>query len=228
MRWLSTIFLAAVLLASAGCGAGGGGGRSITVGDERSFDGLLRVQSARDVSAVWVREDFDLSGYTKVMLQDAGIEYKPVSSSPGRGRKQFPLSENALRRIEEIMVEAFTKEMASSERFQLVEGPGTDVLLLWGGLINVVSYTPPQQAGRDDVFLRRLGEATLVLELRDSQSRATLARVMDRRALEQPVGGFRANSVNGFGEMRNLARSWARLVRRRLDEAPSLRAPAAQ
>jgi hypothetical protein len=217
MGTLLTALVSALLLGALGCAGDGGG---IRVGSERSFDGLVRVKNP-GFSAAWVREDFDLSGYSKVMLEGAGIEYQPMASV-GSVRQQFPLSETAIRRIGEIMERAFRTEMARSTRFQLTEQPGPDVLLLWGGLLNVVSYVPPERTGRDDVFLRRLGEATLVIELRDSESRATLARIMDRRALE-PVSGSRADSVNGLGEVRELANSWARLVRRRLDEAPSLR-----
>jgi len=220
MRTFLMVLIAASLLGSLGCASDGGGG--IRLGSERSFDGLVKVENAR-VSAAWVRPDFDLSGYTRVMLEGAGIEFRPVERA-GAGRRQFPLSDNATRRIGEIMESAFRDELARSDRFELTDAPGPDVLILWGGLLDVVSFVPPRTSGRDDVVLRRLGEATLVIELRDSESRATLARIMDRRPLESVSGGFRANSVNGFGEFRQLARSWARLVRRRLDEAPTLQA----
>ena len=66
-------------------------------------------------------------------------------------------------------------------------------------------------------------EATLVVELRDSVSDTTLARMVDRRAAERPGGGgFHSNAATNMGEVRQLARSWARLLRQRLDELPTL------
>ena len=42
-----------------------------------TYDGLAKVKDAK-VSSAWMRPDFSLAGYTKIMLQGAGIEYRPV------------------------------------------------------------------------------------------------------------------------------------------------------
>ncbi|HWM29537.1 MAG TPA: hypothetical protein VNQ14_13830, partial [Woeseiaceae bacterium] len=42
-------------------------------GAETTFDGLHRVANARADEA-WARPGLDLSGYTKIMLENAGIE----------------------------------------------------------------------------------------------------------------------------------------------------------
>ena len=111
-----------------------------------------------------------------------------------------------------------------AQRFELTEETGPDVLLVWGGLLDVVSFVPPAASGRGDIFLQRIGEATLVVELRDSSSNATLARVLDRRAAERTSGAMMAShTVTNTAEVRRLARRWARLLRQRLDEAPTLR-----
>ncbi len=56
-----------------------------------------------------------------------------------------------------------------------------DVLLIRGALLDVVSYVPPDNiSGRGSVFLSSVGEATLVIELRDSITNAILARAIDR------------------------------------------------
>jgi hypothetical protein len=189
------------------------------LGDERSFDGLVRVKSSRS-RIVWIRPDFDLSGYTQVKLEGAGIEYRPVRRGGERGR--FPLSEAAKERLESIMKEAFQRALNRSERFQPTDKNGPSVLLVWAGLFDVVSFVPPRASARGNVFLQSVGEATLVVELRDSQSNATLARMIDRRAASRQNGGFPSNSVSNMAEVRRLADSWARLVRERLDAAPSL------
>ena len=211
-------------LALVGCVSSGGGQRTLEVGDEKSFDGLLKVTNSR-ASAVWVYPDFDLSGYTRIRLTEPGIELRPVrnrrSSSRSVGEGQ-PMSETAQKRLVTILREAFERELARSTRFELTDEVGPEVLTVWGGLIDVVSFVPPQRMGRDDVFLRRIGEATLVLELRDSESNATLVRIMDRRAAERVGAVVPSNPVSNASETRRLANTWARLFRQRLDELPTL------
>ena len=66
------------------------------------------------------------------------------------------------------------------------------------------------------------GEATLVLELQDSQSGETLARAVDRRAadpLDDPgTNVSRVTSVEAWSEVRRVARRWASTVTRRIDQ----------
>lgn len=184
------------------------------LGSEESFDGLRRVENSR-ASAAWMRPGLDLSSYRKVRLEGAGIEFQLISG--GARSRSFPVTEAQEARLLEILADAFRQELARSERFQLVEDKGPDVLTLWGGLIDVISFVPPERAARGDVFLRSVGEATLVIELRDSLSHATLARVMDRRAANRTGPAMPSNPVTNWAEVRNVAGRWATLVRTRLD-----------
>lgn len=131
------------------------------------------------------------------------------------------MSQEAQARLVKIMREAFERELARSERFELTDEVGPEVLAVWGGLLDVVSFVPPQRAGRDNIFLRRVGEATLVIELRDSETHATLMRIMDRRAAGRSPGSVMiSNPVTNAADVRRLANTWARLFRQRLDEVP--------
>jgi hypothetical protein len=192
------------------------------LGSATTFDGLVEVVNARS-SAAWMRPNFDLSGYKQVKLEGAGIEYRPVHRRARLGSgNAFPMSDSAKARLKTIVSTAFREELGRSERFELTEETGPDVLLVWGGLLDVVSFVPPTSPGRGDIFLRRIGEATLVVELRDSQTGHTLARILDRRAAEQTGGVMASNTVSNTAEVRRLANRWARLLRQRLDEAPTL------
>lgn len=207
-----------------GCASSGVGERKLEVSDQKSFDGLLEVTNSR-ASKAWVRPDFDLSGYSRVRLEGAGIEFRPVRNRPASMRASGegqPMSQTAQTRLAEIMRNAFERELARSERFELTEEVAPDVLTIWGGLLDVVSFVPPQRAGRDNIYLRRVGEATLVIELRDSESNATLMRIMDRRAAERAPGSImNSNPVSNTADVRRLANAWARLFRQRLDEMPT-------
>jgi hypothetical protein len=191
---------------------------------EVTFDGLHPVKGGR-MDAAWARADFSLEPYSKVILNGVGVEYRPGGANP-RGSTMRSTSNNQhfdptpeqRVRFEELMGEAFEEEMARGEHFEIVTEPGPDVLLISGGLLDVVSFIPPDMVGRGDIFLSRVGEATLILEMRDSVTGAILVRAIDRRAAEDAAGGgTRSNRVSNTSEFRRLARTWARILRESLD-----------
>ncbi len=119
------------------------------------------------------------------------------------------------------MGEAFTEELAKSELFTIVDEVGPDVLLVTGKLLDVVSYIPAHSnvGGMSATYLTQIGEATLVLELRDSITQTILVRGIDRKAAENSGQGMTqtAISVSTSSEFRRLARIWAQLLRTGLE-----------
>lgn len=186
-----------------------------------SFDGLYPVKGG-SADQAWARPGANISQYSKIMLQGVGVEYRPGGES-GRlyhsrtSSDHYEISDKQKERLQEILREAFLEELGKSERFTIVSEPGPDVLFIWGGLLDVVSFVPPEPMGRSEIYLSRVGEATLVLEIRDSVSEAVMARAVDRRAAENSSGFRESNRVNNSSEVRRLARTWARLLRDRLD-----------
>ena len=194
---------------------------------EVSYDGLVRVKKSV-VDAAWVKPDFDLTPYTKIMIASAGLSFKkvkPVSSFEARqGASEFPISPEGQEMFKEIMKEEFTAELSKLKRYQIVDKPGPDVLLLVGAVINIVSSVPNDVdsaqfgGGRGaGVYLTSVGQATLVIELRDSLSNEILGRAIDGRAAESPFA-FEANKVTVWTEVHRLAQAWASLLRKRLEE----------
>jgi hypothetical protein len=188
-----------------------------------TFDGLYPIKGSR-ADAAWARPGIDLTQYKSVMLQGAGIEYRPGGES-GRSfhsRSQgghFEVTEDQKAALRQIMVEAFLDELGQSEVFTLVNEAGPEVLLVRGALLDVVSFVPPEPVGgRSDIYLSKVAEATLVLELRDSITEAILARSVDRRAAESAFDFSQSNRVTNAHEVRRLASYWARRLREVLDE----------
>ena len=171
----------------------------------------------------WARPDFDISTYSKIMLQGADAEFRPGGQNPRQSRslgsnEHFAVTPEQKVKFQEQMGAAFVEELSSSEHFTIVTEPGPDVLLIQGILLDVVSFVPDQRAGRSDVFLSRIGEATLVLEIRDSVSGAILLRAIERRAAENSSGTLtRSNTVTNSAEFRRVARRWARVLKEGLD-----------
>ena len=187
-----------------------------------TFDGLYPVKGGR-MDAAWARPDFSLKQYSKIMLQGVGIEYRPggesgksfYATSAGR---HFEMTDKQKTNFQQIMQEAFVAELAKGQHYQIVTEAGPDVLLVRGGLLDVVSYVPPEQPGSSEIYLSRVGEATLVIEIRDSQTDAILLRAIDRRAAESSGMNFtNSNRVTNTAEARRMATAWAKIMREGLD-----------
>lgn len=191
---------------------------------EVTAEGLVRVEKSV-VDAAWVKPDFDLTPYTKLMIASAGVYYKKLKPVKGtafanrsNGQSTFPVKEESQAKFNDILREEFIKELSKLERYQIVDKSGPDVLELSGAVIDVESNVPPYMDSPGvGIYLTSVGAATLLIELRDSQSNELLGRAADRRAADSPFA-LNVNSVTGWGEVHQLAQSWAALVRKRLEE----------
>ena len=192
---------------------------------EVSYDGLHKVDNS-NADEAWARPDIDLSGYTKLWPLGFGVEYRQVRDrgNTAAGRSQggpYFVDEETRARFETLVLVIFAEELKKIERYELVEGPGSDVLIVEGSLLDVISFVPPKPiGGRSNIYLSSVGEATLVLELRDSESRTILARSIDRRAAETPGTGVsytQSSSVSNAADVKRLIRRWAARLREGLD-----------
>ena len=134
-----------------------------------------------------MRPDFIARRLHEDHAEGAGIEYRPVKPVNRIAQlerdSQFPLTRRTEARLRSIVSEAFkTANSRNRRNFSSSSEPGPDVLTIWGGLVDVVSYVPPDPMGRGNIYLASVGEATLVIEIRDSESNAVLVRIIDRRA----------------------------------------------
>jgi hypothetical protein len=210
---LVVLFVLTFSIALVGCTTPSSGRPQLS--ENLTYDGLARVKNPAAGDAR-IRPYFTLTGYTQIMLEGAGIQYRPIPRNASD--RNFPLTEKQQARLRDVVGAAFRSELEKSTRFQITTEPGPDVLTIWGGLIDVVSYVPPATSARGGVYLRNIGEATLVLEIRDSESNATLVRVVDRRAATNNAG-LQSSAVSGWPEVQRLARFWATTLRERLDAA---------
>lgn len=220
--WLRAAVLGLSASALVGC-AGSTPTIDTSAEAEPTYDGLYPVHGGR-MDAAWARPGFNVEEYSKVMLKGVGVEYRPDGStrrgvrSTSNTTDHYEISADRKATLEEKMKEAFLEEMAKSEQFELVTEAGPDVLVVIGGLTDVTSFVPPDPIGNGDIYLSRVGEATLVLELRDSMTGAILVRAIDRRAAESVSQTFtNSNSVSTTAEFRRLARTWGGMLRDGLD-----------
>lgn len=190
---------------------------------ETTFDGLVRIDNSRFANA-WIDPDVDLSQYDKIMVGDAVFEFRAVKKSTSQtitrraNESEFWISDKNKESLVEIVTEAFRNEMQKSKHFTAADAADSDVLILVGGLHDIVSRVPPDMVGRGDIYLSSVGEATLVIELKDSLSGETIYRAVDRRAADRAGNQMMAsNTVTTKSEVRRLAQRWATRLREGLD-----------
>jgi hypothetical protein len=193
---------------------------------ETTFDGLVRIDNSRFANA-WIDPDVNLKQYTKIIPSRAEFEFRAVKEGPRstsqrrslNNSSEFWISPANRERLVTEVSDVFRDELSNLNSFTITDEPGPDTLIVVGTLHDIVSNVPPDMIGRGEIFISSVGEATLVLELRDSLSGETIYRAVDRRRAEQQGGTVmsRSNSVTTWVEVRRLARRWAVRLREGLD-----------
>jgi len=218
---MKTLLSMALVLLLAACAPA----PSIQQGPERevTFDGLVRIDNSA-FSNAWIDPDVDLTQYTRIMPGGATFEFRAVkkNSSTSRARinneSEFWISDDGKEAVREIVTEAFREELLNSKHFTFANSRGPDVLIIEGALHDIVSRVPPDIAGRGEIYLASVGEATLILEARDSLSNEVIYRAVDRRSGEQADGNLTMNNtVRTRSEVRRMAVRWAKRLREGLD-----------
>jgi hypothetical protein len=149
---------------------------------EVNIEGLQAV-SARNFEAAFVRPGVRFTDYRKLMVDELELAFR----TPDREQNQFPLGEDQKTRFRAGMATAFGEELGKLEVVEVVTDPGPDVLALHVRVQDIVAKAPGRRvggAGRAGFAMETVGEMTLVMELRDSQSNEILLRVFDRRVVE--------------------------------------------
>jgi hypothetical protein len=173
----------------------------------RSHDGLYPVRNTGSAQ-VWTRADLDLSGYDALLPEPGGVRYVPTSRRDG-ARGPQPLDADARARLEALAADAFRAAVDEVAGFERARAPGPEVLLVRATLVDVLSRVPPETGDARRVYIEDLGEATLVVELVDSESRAVLLRAVETRQVRAREGLRRSTPARNWSEVERLLDAWA-------------------
>lgn len=198
--------------------------------EEVSFDGLHRIENTR-FSQVWIRTGTDFAGYTKLLVLPAEFTYKRPPTRNRMASDNFALNDRQMKRLRALLRDVFRDELVEKGGWQIAEAPGPDVLLVQGGLLDMVVHVPPPSPNTGALggtFVSSYGEATLVMQFYDSETRQILGRIADRREAE-PAGPreFSQADISASADLRVFFRRWAVRLREGLDEVRARSAPAA-
>lgn len=189
---------------------------------EVSFDGLVKLERGLFKES-WVDLDVDFLQYTKIILVDPYFEFRAVKrTASGTGRipnqRRFYISDPDRQKLIETVAAVLKEEYAKSEHFTIVDKPGPDVAIIEVGILDIVSRVPPRMIGRGEIYLSSVGDATLVVEMKDSLSQETIFRGVERKSAGQKDAEMaRATTVTTWAEVQRLAGRWAVKMREGLD-----------
>jgi hypothetical protein len=186
--------------------------------DQGSWDGLIEVKASKFDDA-FLMPGADFRSYDKVMLDPVEVAFRKdwmrnMNDPRSIGRRMT--SDDAQKILDTVktdtrdtFAEAFVKG-----GFQVADAPGEKVLRVRSSVINLYVNAPDtMSAGRVMSFTTEAGEATLVVELRDSLTNALMARVVDRRVAQNmgamPRMPTLTNSVTNRAEFERAAAAWA-------------------
>ena len=180
-----------------------------------TWDGLVLVDSKR-LDRVYLLPGADFRPYSKIMLDPTEVAFKKNwmrdynSSAMGTSKRLTQQHADEIVKavstgMEDIFADAFRKA-----GYEVVQAPGPDVLRVRTGVLNL-SITAPDvmSAGRSRTWSQDAGEATLVVEARDSQTGALLGRALDRRLIGDSSPYLR-NSVTNRADFQRMFATWAK------------------
>jgi hypothetical protein len=184
----------------------------------------LQPAKSKDLDMLYMRPGASLAGYKKVMLDPVEVSFSKDwdPTRPGSKLKVGPTErENIRAGVAKITYDQFARLLAAKDGYPVVTAAGEDVLRAKVRIINLyVNATDPNASNaRTRSYTMSAGEATLFLDIFDSETGQILARAIDRREARTDNRMTLSNSVINTADAEDLAAQWARILRKALDKA---------
>jgi hypothetical protein len=193
-----------------------------------SWDGLVPVKSSR-LQSVFLAPGADFRPYRRVIIEPPQVafhkDWMRTVNQRGATMTRRVTEEDAA----EILAAARSnfdgifREAFADAGYPTADGPGADTLRVYTGVVNLYVSAPntPGASTRNRTYTADAGDATLVLELRDSTTGAILARVVDSRET-QSTGIHRSTELRNVEAFQSMFREWGRISTRGLGELQRL------
>jgi hypothetical protein len=158
-----------------------------------------------------------------VALADATVAFqKSWIEEQNRPRKIYKADADDMQRIRGLVAQefrtVFTRELAERGKYEIVDKPADDVLLLRPSIIDLVVAAPDVGApGMVVNYVTSTGEMTLLLELYDSVTNALIGRVIDRQHGSDVEGFLITDRITNQAEADRILTIWASTLREALD-----------
>lgn len=191
-----------------------------TANPPANWDGLQQVPS-KNADYLYLRPGADFSQYREVMFDPTEIAFQKDwqkemnRSSRGFGRVTDADIRNAIDEANPKLKGIFEKRFRAAG-FTIASAPGPNVMRIFVGVANVNVFAPDRNTPSSSrTYAEYAGNATVVLEARDSQSGELLGRAVDHGVAGQSLVMIR-NSATNWADFETLFDDWARVSARGL------------
>ncbi len=181
-----------------------------------TWDNLVQVP-AKNLQAVYLLPGADFRGYTKIMLDPTEVDFvkgwvKQVNQNFGfaYGRTDDQDAKDIAKEVrkgfDKVFTEAFTKA-----GWQVVAQPGPDVLRLSTAVFNLSISAPSSVTMSPGASVRTVdaGQASVLIEARDSESGQVLGRALDVRTAGVTDNYMARTPSGNYADFHALFDRWA-------------------
>lgn len=192
----------------------------IAAQNSHDWEGLTKVRSPH-MDAVYLLPGADFRTYTKIKLDPTEVSFRRnwLRDYNDSAQLSARISDQEAQQMAARVQTGFEEIFANAYRqagYQVVTEAGPDVLRLRTGVVDLYINAPDRMTpGMTRTYSVEAGEATLVIEARDSMTGALLGRAVDRRTIGD-MPGLRT-SVSNQADVEQLFNSWARTSTRGLE-----------
>lgn len=202
-------------------------GSAVAADAPESWDGLIQVKPKR-MDAAYLLPGADFRPYTRLMVDPTEVAFqkdwqKRINDSRRLGDRVDDQEAQEILAAARTNFDDVFSEVFAKAGYTIVKEPGPDVLRVSTAVVNLYINAPDtMSAGRSYSFTAEAGEATLVLEVRDSMTNALMGRVLDRRETQGGAGMQVTTRVTNQSEFRALFRQWASTAAKGLEDLKAL------
>ncbi len=212
--------LAAILIFSA---SGAARADETTATTSAQDEGLVAVK-IKGLDHVWARPGANLSAYDKIIIDPVEVSFsknwKPdVAGGPITAAERLSIKDG----LAKIFRQELKKEIEGGG-YPVVNTPDADVLRIKAEIRDLYINAPDiPRAGLTRVYALSVGEMRLVAELRDSSTGALIARVIDLKRDPDAPWLHVTTRVENVAAARRAIAEWAKILRKRLDAAHTIK-----
>jgi hypothetical protein len=173
----------------------------------------LRLVSSTRSRRVYVAPGADLSHVNRIILEPTEVAFadnwvRDFNRTRRSGRLTDRDAERIRNEVSTGMGDVFSRAFQNAG-YQIVGAPGPDVVRVLTKVANLSVTAPDVRASaRSRTYSRTAGQATLILEVRDSQTSAVLGRTLDGRIAGDTRTSLR-NAVTNRADFRRMFQAWA-------------------
>ena len=157
-----------------------------------------------NIDSAYIAVDADFSKYNQLLADEMGIYFPQDTLTPPED----------IQRIRQIFRSAFIVEL---QGYKIVDKPSPNTMKVQASLVDLRNSSGTLlNLSREIRDIASSGELLFLMEMRDSESNAILARAAD--SAQTPAFAVAAGSTTDWSSVESAAQHWAALFRQFLDQ----------